>query len=232
MNEHSEEHAEQPIPYGRTWSFIADEAYVGRMLRAYNRAYRRKTGKGYFVFCLLLDALVIVGTVKALSEGVDVVGQLGIGGMLGAYVLFPALTVFFAVQALVPDRMPFWGRKRVAKELAEELAGNGDGTVRARFDALGITLSAGTELTRVPYAACYDTATIDEETFVLVGSEEEQSVLHNLAGDNAMLRDNVGFAFAAPADSADAIVAAGKRQLKHAQEDEAYRNRLLSYMDG
>lgn len=224
--------AASTLPYGRTWDFTVDEAYTDRMLRAYNRAYRRKTGKGFFVFCLLLDALVVAGTVKAFVDGIDIVADMGVGGMLGAYVLFPALTVFFGVQALVPDKMSFWGRKRVVRELAEELAGDGDGTVRARFDVLGVTLAAGTELTHIPYAACYDTATIEGETFVLVGDAKEQSALYNLAGNNAMLRDNVGFAFAAPADRAAAIIEAGKRQFERMRDDEAYRNRVLRYMGG
>ena len=65
----------------------------------------------------------------------------------------------------------------------------------------------------IPYAACYSTAVIDGETFVLVGNGEEQSVLYHMAGNNAYLRDNIGFAFAAPAELAASIVETGKAQL-------------------
>ena len=56
-------------PPDTSWSIQVDEAYAERMIRAHNKAYRRKTGKGYFIFCLLFDVLVVVGTVKCLMEG-------------------------------------------------------------------------------------------------------------------------------------------------------------------
>ena len=38
------------IPFGSSWDIQVDEAYAERMIRVHNKAYRRKTGKGFFVF--------------------------------------------------------------------------------------------------------------------------------------------------------------------------------------
>lgn len=232
MDETGSDSLSTRIPYGRSWTIHVDEAYAERMIRAHNKAYRRKTGKGFFIFCLLLDGLVVAGTVKCLIEGLNIFDAIGgFEALIGAYVLFPALTIFFGVLAFGPDKGRFFGRKRAARELVEELDPEGTGTCTARFDALGVTLSSGGSVIHVPYAACYSTADIEGETFVLVGSEEEQSVLRNMAGNNALMRDNVGLAFAAPAEYTEPILNAGKRQFERMQEDDTYCTRVLNYFD-
>lgn len=209
--------SEVSIPHSllnASWNIQVDETYAQRMIRAHNKAYRRKTGKGYFVFCLLLDLLVVAGTIKCLVEGLNIFDALnGFAGIIGAYILFPGLTIFFGILAFGPDKGIFFGLKRAARQLAEELVPNGVGTLSAQTDASGITLSSKANTMHIPYAACYSTAVIDGETFVLVGNDEEQSVLYHMAGNNAYLRDNIGFAFAAPAELAASIVETGKAQL-------------------
>lgn len=209
--------SEVSIPHSllnASWNIQVDETYIQRMIRAHNKAYRRKTGKGYFVFCLLLDLLVVAGTIKCLVEGLNIFDALnGFAGIIGAYILFPGLTIFFGILAFGPDKDIFFGLKRAARQLAEELVPNGVGTLSAQTDASGITLSSKADTMHIPYAACYSTAVIDGETFVLVGNDEEQSVLYHMAGNNAYLRDNIGFAFAAPAELAASIVETGKAQL-------------------
>ncbi len=209
--------SEVSIPHSllnASWNIQVDETYAQRMIRAHNKAYRRKTGKGYFVFCLLLDLLVVAGTIKCLVEGLNIFDALnGFAGIIGAYILFPGLTIFFGILAFGPDKGSFFGLKRAARQLAEELVPNGVGTLSAQTDASGITLSSKADTMHIPYATCYSTAVIDGETFVLVGNGEEQSVLYHMAGNNAYLRDNIGFAFAAPAELAASIVETGKAQL-------------------
>lgn len=209
--------SEVSIPHSllnASWNIQVDETYAQRMIRAHNKAYRRKTGKGYFVFCLLLDLLVVAGTIKCLVEGLNIFDALnGFAGIIGAYILFPGLTIFFGILAFGPDKGIFFGLKRAARQLAEELVPNGVGTLSVQTDASGITLSSKADTMHIPYAACYSTAVIDGETFVLVGNDEEQSVLYHMAGNNAYLRDNIGFAFAAPAELAASIVETGKAQL-------------------
>lgn len=222
----------QRIPFGTSWTIQVDEAYAERMIRAHNKAYRRKTGKGFFVFCLLLDLLVLAGTVKCLIEGLNIFDALnGFAGMIGAYLLFPGLTIFFGVLAFGPDKGGFFGRKRAARQLAEKFAPEGEGVMTARFDELGVTLSSQGYVEYVPYAACYGTADVDGQTFVLVGAEEEQSVLHAVAGNNAYLRDNIGFAFAVPPEFADSVVAEGERQFERMREDEEYCNRVMGFLE-
>lgn len=209
--------SEVSIPHSllnASWNIQVDETYAQRMIRAHNKAYRRKTGKGYFVFCLLLDLLVVAGTIKCLVEGLNIFDALnGFAGIIGAYILFPGLTIFFGILAFGPDKGNFFGLKRAARQLAEELVPNGVGTLSVQTDASGITLSSKADTMHIPYATCYSTAVIDGETFVLVGNGEEQSVLYHMAGNNAYLRDNIGFAFAAPAELAASIVETGKAQL-------------------
>lgn len=209
--------SEVSIPHSllnASWNIPVDETYAQRMIRAHNKAYRRKTGKGYFVFCLLLDLLVVAGTIKCLVEGLNIFDVLnGFAGIIGAYILFPGLTIFFGILAFGPDKGSFFGLKRAARQLAEELVPNGVGTLSVQTDASGITLSSKADTMHIPFAACYNTAVIDGETFVLVGNGEEQSVLYHMAGNNAYLRDNIGFAFAAPAELAASIVETGKAQL-------------------
>lgn len=220
------------IPFGSSWDIQVDEAYAERMIRAHNKAYRRKTGKGFFVFCLLLDLLVIAGTVKCLADGLNLFDALnGFAGMIGAYVLFPGLTIFFGVLAFGPDKGGFFGRKRAARQLAEKFAPEGEGVMTARFDEPGVTLSTQGYVEHIPYAACYGTADVDGQMFVLVGSEKEQSVLYAAAGYNAYLRDNIGFAFATPPEFAASIVAEGERQFKRMREDEEYCNRVLEFSE-
>lgn len=219
------------IPYDSTWEIHVDEAYAERIIRAHNKAYRRSTGKGYFIFCLFLDVLVIAGTIKCLVDGLNLFDTLnGFAGLIGAYILFPGLTIFFGFLAFGPDKGGFFGRKRAARQLAEELVPQGNGTLTARLDKLGITLSSDAGATNIPYAACYGTATIDSETFVLVGSEKEQSAAYAATGFNAYLRDNVGFAFAAPEELASQIVEVGKQQFEHMTKDAAYCTRVLDFM--
>lgn len=153
-------------------------------------------------------------------EGLNLFDEFnGFAGMNGAYIVFPGLTIFFGVLAFGPDKGGFFGLKRAAHQLAEELAPNGKGTLSAQATASGITLSSETGTLLIPYAACYDTAVIDGETFVLVGNDKEQSVLYHMAGNNAYLRDNIGFAFAAPAELANSIIEAGKSQLSQLSKD-------------
>lgn len=208
--------SEVSIPHSllnASWNIPIDETYAQRMIRAHNKTYRRKTGKGYFVFCLLLDLLVVAGTIKCLVEGLNIFDALnGFAGIIGAYILFPGLTIFFGILAFGPDKGSFFGLKRAARQLAEELVPNGVGTLSVQTDASGITLSSKADTMHIPYAACYSTAVIDGETFVLVGNGEKQSVLYHMAGNNAYLRDNIGFAFAAPAELAASIVETGKAQ--------------------
>ncbi len=64
----------------------------------------------------------------------------------------------------------------------------------------------------IPYVACYSTAVM-RRNIRACGNDEEQSVLYHMAGNNAYLRDNIGFAFAAPAELAASIVETGKAQL-------------------
>lgn len=216
-------------PPDTSWSIQVDEAYAERMIRAHNKTYRRKTGKGYFIFCLLFDVLVVAGTVKCLMEGLNLFDEFnGFAGMIGAYIVFPGLTIFFGVLAFGPDKGGFFGLKRVAHQLAEELAPNGKGTLSAQATASGITLSSETGTLLIPYAACYDTAVIDGETFVLVGNDKEQSVLYHMAGNNAYLRDNIGFAFAAPAELANSIIEAGKSQLAQLSKDTTASSETIS----
>lgn len=209
--------SEVSIPHSllnASWNIPVDETYAQRMIRAHNKTYRRKTGKGYFVFCLLLDLLVVAGTIKCLVEGLNIFDALnGFAGIIGAYILFPGLTIFFGILAFGPGKGSFFGLKRAARQLAEELVPNGVGTLSVQTDASGITLSSKADTMHIPYAACYSTAVIDGEMFVLVGNDEEQSVLYHMAGNNAYLRDNIGFAFAAPAELAASIVETGKAQL-------------------
>lgn len=209
--------SEVSIPHSllnASWNIQVDETYAQRMIRAHNKAYRRKTGKGYFVFCLLLDLLVVAGTIKCLVEDLNIFDALnGFAGIIGAYILFPGLTIFFGILAFGPDKGSFFGLKRAARQLAEELVPNGVETLSVQTDASGITLSSKADTMHIPYATCYSTAVIDGETFVLVGNGEEQSVLYHMAGNNAYLRDNIGFAFAAPAELAASIVETGKAQL-------------------
>ena len=196
-------------PPDTSWSIQVDEAYAERMIRAHNKAYRRKTGKGYFIFCLLFDVLVVAGTVKCLMEGLNLFDEFnGFAGMIGAYIVFPGLTIFFGVLAFGPDKGGFFGLKRAT--------------------ASGITLSSETGTIHIPYAACYDTAVIDGETFVLVGNDKEQSVLYHMAGNNAYLRDNIGFAFAAPAELANSIIEAGKSQLAQLSKDTTASSTTIS----
>ena len=209
--------SEVSIPHSllnASWNIQVAETYAQRMIRAHNKAYRRKTGKGYFVFCLLLDLLVVAGTIKCLVEGLNIFDALnGFAGIIGAYILFPGLTIFFGILAFGPDKGSFFGLKRAARQLAEELVPNGVGTLSVQTDASGITLSSKADTMHIPYAACYSTAVIDGETFVLVGNGEEQSVLYHMAGNNAYMRDNIGFAFDAPAELPASIVETGKAQL-------------------
>lgn len=96
---------------------------------------RQKTGKGYFIFCLLFDVLVVVGTVKCLMEGLNLFDEFnGFAGMIGAYIVFPGLTIFFGVLAFGPDKGGFFGLKSAAHQLAEELAPNGKGTLSACYN--------------------------------------------------------------------------------------------------
>ena len=216
-------------PPDTSWSIQVDEAYAERMIRAHNKAYRRKTGKGYFVFCLLLDLLVVAGTIKCLVEGLNIFDALnGFAGIIGAYILFPGLTIFFGILAFGPDKGSFFGLKRAARQLAEELVPNGVGTLSVQTDASGTTLSSKADTMHIPYAACYDTAVIDGETFVLVGNDEKQSVLYHMAGNNAYLRDNIGFAFAAPAELANSIIEAGKSQLSQLSKDTTASSETIS----
>lgn len=224
--------ARSDIPFGRTWDIAVDDDYARRMMVAHNRSYRRRSGKGFFIFCLCLDALVVAGTVKCLVEGRDLLGSIGgIDAALGAYVLFPALTVFFGVMAFRPGGGPILGRKRALRSLARSLVADGAGVIRARFDVLGVTLSSDILTLHIPYALCYGTAEVDGETFVLAGDSKEQSVLYNMLGDNAYYRDEVGFSFAVPAGLADAVVVEGEGQLARMRDDEAYRKRVLCYLD-
>ncbi len=219
------------IPYGQTWEIEAGEAYFDRMLCAYNRKYRHRTGKGYFIFCLLFDAFVVAATIKGFMDGanmLEVVG--GFGGVFVIYILFPALTVFFGVMVFAPNRVSFVGRKRAIRAFAEDVAAKGDGVLQGRFDYLGVVLSAGSDKVCIPYALCYDKAEIDGETFILVGDKKEQSVLHNLVGFNASMRENVGLAFAVPPTCADEILEAGKVQIEKMHEDETYKNRVLNFL--
>ena len=90
MDETGSDSLSTRIPYGRSWTIHVDEAYAERMIRAHNKAYRRKTGKGFFIFCLLLDALVVAGTVKCLVEGLNIFDAISgfealLGGELDQY---------------------------------------------------------------------------------------------------------------------------------------------------
>lgn len=231
MDESQSDSTKLHIPYSSTWEIHVDEVYAERMIHAHNKAYRRNTGKGYFIFCLLLDVLVIAGTIKCFADGLNLFDQLnGFGGIFGAYILFPGLTIFFGILAFGPDKGGFFGCKRAARQLAKELVPQGSGTLTAHLDELGITLSSSVSTTNIPYAACYDTATIDNKTFVLVGSEKEQSAAYAAAGVNAYLRDNVGFAFAAPEELANRIIEVGKQQFDHMKKDDDYCTRVLDYM--
>ncbi len=225
--------ASSGIPFGRTWNIAVNDDYARKMMVAHNRSYRRRSGKGFFIFCLCLDALVVAGTVKCLVEGrnpVDSIG--GFGAALGAYVLFPALTVFFGAMAFGSEAVPFFGRKRAIRSLARSLVADGEGAMKARFDVLGVTLSSDILTLHIPYALCYGAAEVDGETFVLVGDPKEQSVIYNMLGDNAYYRDEIGFSFSVPAGLADAVIAEGKSQLARMKDDEAYRKRVLGVLKG
>lgn len=219
------------LPFGRTWDIAVNDGYARKMTAAHNRSYRRRSGKGFFIFCLCFDVLIAVGTAKCLIEGRNLFDSIGsLEAALGMYVLFPALTVFFGVMAFGPGESPVFGRKRLIRSLCRSLVAGGDGAMRARLDVLGVTLSSDILTLHIPYALCYGATEVDGETFVLVGDPKEQSVAYSMLGDNALFRDEVGFSFAVPDGLGEALVAEGKDQLARMEDDESYRKRVLGYL--
>ena len=63
---------------------------------------------------------------------------------------------------------------------------------------------------------------------MLVGNDKEQSVLYHMAGNNVYLRDNIGFAFATPAELANSIIEAGKSQLAQLSKDTTASSTTIS----
>ena len=67
-----------------------------------------------------------------------------------------------------------------------------------------------------------------EKHLCLWGNDKEQSVLYHMAGNNAYLRDNIGFAFATPAELANSIIEAGKSQLSQLSKDTTASSETIS----
>lgn len=217
---------------GSTWQFTVDEAYVNDMMAAYGKNYRKRSGLGYFIFCLGLDAVALAGTIKCLLEGRNLLEAYGgLEALLGIYILFPGLTIFFGIMAFGPDLRLMFRRKQVVDALMSSLRADGDGTVTARADRQGISLLTGTQRICVPYALCYEVVEVGGRSFINVTNEKEQSVVYNMLGNNAYLRDYVGFSFYVPRAFADVIVQAGAKQRELLEVDDNYKRIVESFID-
>lgn len=229
----------EDLPIGRSWRIAVNEDYVSAMLRANNETYHRRTGRGYFFFCLALVALELVTVVKALADGMGLDGYFAywvdlVGSPVAAVaclLIFPALAAFFGFMALAPGKTSKLGKKKVMRELLDTLRADGDGAMTACLGEYGIALCSGSQTMHVPYALCSSTTDIDGVTFVRAGDRNSQSVLYNMLGNNAYFRDSVGFSFSAPGDIAPLLLQAGEAQLARAAADEDYCAQVGRYID-